>query len=436
MHIASTIVNFLKSIEDIDMNSTNLFRQKALDQLSSPEQLDLLVKQVPLRGWIFLIAFGIIIVSTILWGLFGSISTKVNGSGIIMESSGITREYVAASGSINKIYVKNYDNVKKGDLIASILQPEERQKISIKEKELDRLKEKNSEIQVLKKVELQASLQVLQDSTNVANHRIRILKEKIKRLEKDLDAQKQLYKQGLITKYKLEQAQDSIDNELTAIKNLRNRVLDNDEKIIESRDRLVEVIRGHEEQVIKASEELELLNYELSLTTEIRSSEDGKVFQILVVVGDTVRAGSSIIAIERAGSNSNMNAIFFVSAMEGKLIDQGFSANVSPSSVKKEEFGFIKAKIDTVDTFPASRKEVMNILNNDELTSLFLKNGPTIVVYASLEKDSTFSGLKWSSSKGPDVHISSGTMCNVQVTVKKQPPISLVIPFFKQSLGL
>ena len=57
----------------------DLFRKVALDKLSSPEQLDQLITLTTPRAWFALIAIGGILVTAILWGVFGSIPTKDEG---------------------------------------------------------------------------------------------------------------------------------------------------------------------------------------------------------------------------------------------------------------------------------------------------------------------------------------------------------------------
>jgi len=56
-----------------------IFRQSALQNLSSPEQLDQLIKITRLRSWIVLVAIGLILVATGLWSFFGTLSTSLTG---------------------------------------------------------------------------------------------------------------------------------------------------------------------------------------------------------------------------------------------------------------------------------------------------------------------------------------------------------------------
>jgi len=62
------------------------FRQKALDRLSSPEQLDKMVRVVPRKGWLALLALGILLIAMFIWAAVATIQVTVTGDGIITAS--------------------------------------------------------------------------------------------------------------------------------------------------------------------------------------------------------------------------------------------------------------------------------------------------------------------------------------------------------------
>ena len=102
----------------------SLFRKVALDKLSSPEQLDQLITVTTPRAWFALIAIGGILVTIILWGIFGSIPTKVYGLGVVTKSHGVYNIIHPDSGRITDIRVSVGDTVEKGAVVARIEQPQ------------------------------------------------------------------------------------------------------------------------------------------------------------------------------------------------------------------------------------------------------------------------------------------------------------------------
>ena len=67
------------------MSSEQLFRNSALERLSSPEQLDRLVVITDPMGWLSLGTIALLVASALAWGMFGSIPYKVNGQGMLIS---------------------------------------------------------------------------------------------------------------------------------------------------------------------------------------------------------------------------------------------------------------------------------------------------------------------------------------------------------------
>jgi HlyD family secretion protein len=52
-----------------------------------------------------------------------------------------------------------------------------------------------------------------------------------------------------------------------------------------------------------------------------------------------------------------------------------------------------------------------------------------------LKDTKTPSGYQWSSSKGPNLMLSGGTMCTAEVITRWQKPVTLVFPALRRALG-
>ncbi|HVY69919.1 MAG TPA: NHLP bacteriocin system secretion protein, partial [Verrucomicrobiae bacterium] len=78
------------------MARPSIFRQAALDRLSSPEQLDELMHVTDPRAWMALGALGLVLVTALAWGVWGSIPTKVKAEGILIRGERLFK--VAAPG--------------------------------------------------------------------------------------------------------------------------------------------------------------------------------------------------------------------------------------------------------------------------------------------------------------------------------------------------
>jgi len=66
-----------------------------------------------------------------------------------------------------------------------------------------------------------------------------------------------------------------------------------------------------------------------------------------------------------------------------------------------------------------------------------MDKGPLLRVDVALAEDpETPSGYRWSSSTGPPLQITSGTLASGSVIVRESRPIDLVIPKIRENLGL
>jgi HlyD family secretion protein len=110
---------------------------------------------------------------------------------------------------------------------------------------------------------------------------------------------------------------------------------------------------------------------------------------------------------------------------------------VTPSTVKRERFGGIVAKVTNVSAFPVTKEGASSVVGGLEVLQGLTTEGPQIQVSAELQPDpSTKSRFKWSSSKGPETEITSGTTTSVRVKVDEQSPISFVFPILRSWSGM
>ncbi len=102
----------------------SIFRDVSLKRLSSPERLDQLIKVTSPKAWLALMAIGLLLAAAIAWSFAGSIPTKIEGQGILLNDGGVFSLTHAVSGQVIDVRFTAGDHVKKGDVLARIDQPE------------------------------------------------------------------------------------------------------------------------------------------------------------------------------------------------------------------------------------------------------------------------------------------------------------------------
>lgn len=445
------------------MAESKVFRKISLERLSSPEELDQRLKVVSPIGWVALLAVSALIVAALIWGIFGRIADKASGQGIIISSGGITSVIHHANGQITDVSVKDGDYVEKGQVIARIQQTELVEEINkLKEDlaaarsiDLDTLELNNSRLNfnVYSKIgEMYKSYQAAQ--ANLETQRTYYNTQKAQ-AEYELEQARIQYEMSLekFNKYKLLYENGAIpENEfIAAERELEINKLAYDTKqqnyaqLPLSQLLEAEANFAAQKQALKNTIAVSILDLEnniqklqrdLLANSEIIANVSGRVLEMRVKKGDIVQAGSVVCTIgEEREQTDALEAVLYVPVHQGKKIMPGMEANISPTTVKKEEYGFMVGNVVSVSEFPASAQGMMVTLGNSELVQQLSGEGAPIEVRVKLVMDSsTPSGYKWSTSEGPPLIIDDGTFCLGEVIVEEKRPISMVVPFIKKVL--
>ncbi len=99
----------------------SIFRKVALERLSSPDQLDQLMRVTNPRGWLALTGLAALLITAIVWGFLGSVSTKVSGMGILVTSGGLRGVLATQPGEITDMHARVGDVIERGQVVATLL---------------------------------------------------------------------------------------------------------------------------------------------------------------------------------------------------------------------------------------------------------------------------------------------------------------------------
>jgi HlyD family secretion protein len=146
-----------------------------------------------------------------------------------------------------------------------------------------------------------------------------------------------------------------------------------------------------------------------------------------------VKNGTQVALVEL--EDKRLQAVLYFFLLEGKKILPGMPAQVTPTTIKEEEYGFMYGKVIYASEFPATPQELTRQFHNEDLVRKILSRGSPIEVHVELiADDKTPTGYKWSSKTGPPGQIYSGTLCRAKVIVRRQRPVSLLIPAVKRNI--
>lgn len=376
----------------------DLFRKSALDKLSSPEQLDVMLQVTSPMGWISLLGLGIVLAFALVWSVVGRIPITVEGQGILIRGAEVSDVTAGAQGRISELTVKAGDKIEAGQVIARFDQPELQLKIENTKAQLSQIEGQNRALRsrggsLLSQYQAQA----------------RELREKVA-------VQEGLVRKGILTKSTLMRTKEQLANTEQMI--TQNQMTQS----------------GEELRVDDLKRQLKEMEGRLGSTMELKSPYAGRVLEVTVSPGSLVGPGQRVLTLEPL--TGSLETVLYIPAGEGKKVRPGMAVRIAPSTVKPEEYGFLLGTVKTVSDFPVTPEGLRRVLRNDKLAEELIGKSAPIEVVATLAADAkTPSGFKWSSSQGPPIQIYSGTLSKGTVVVDDKRPISYVLPIVKKSLG-
>lgn len=268
--------------------SRQIFRKVALDRLSSPEQLDQLVKITTPSGWLALVALIVLLVMVLLWAALGTIPSQVTSPAILIKTGGIKNVASPFAGQVSNLTVSAGDLVEQGDTLATVTGD------------------------------------------------------------------------------------------------------------------------GGEQ--------------------EVTSPYTGRVLELKLDNGSLVDRGMTLLNMELTGDDVRLEAVMYVPLADGKKIEEGMAVQLSPSTVRREEYGFMLGRVVSVGSFPSTYEGILRTLGSDDLVQALKVGTAPIEVHIELIPAATTSGFQWSSPEGPPTSVESGTLGMATIVTGEQRPISYVLP--------
>lgn len=416
----------------------DIFRKVALARLSSPEQLDLVMEVTAPQGWIALSGVGVLLMVLVVWGFAGSIPEKVDAAGILLKRGGIFDIAAPSQGQIAEIRVKEGDVVKRGDVVARIAQPEIAQRIANAKAQVQEVEEQLAQARRYNQSERSLREGAGQLQRQRLAEQLKFLEQREKALKEQLDNSEELQKRGLITKQTILQVRDNYYQTQGQAQQARGelRQLEVNEMSFKADRERAE--NNLELRIADARRQLGMLEGQLQGTSMVTTPYAGKILEMKQAEGSLVGAGTPLLSVQAAEESSEgLQAVVYVPPTKGKSLRPGMEAQVSPSTSKREEYGFIVGKVAVVSEFPATRQGMLLVLPNPDLVASLSGQGAPFAVYVDLLPDpASASGYQWSSSKGNSQKVGSGTLAAVTIVVRERRPIEMVIPLLREYTGI
>jgi HlyD family secretion protein len=430
-----------------------IFRKQALERMSSPDRLDQLIQIVSPKDWLLLGTFLTVGLLLIAWCIWGQLPTTVSGQGMLVRPRKIVEIQSQAAGKLVNLKLRVREEINAGDVLGAIdqaetrklleedrgrlavLEAQDREKSSLQQQQA-RLQDRDFEAQ---KHDLQLQIANREESIRNGETLAGVLKKRLDALREAIQVgiEPKVSSDLLQTEKAYLENQARISQLQTERSEVESQIKQLDTRRTELSRTLLEASTNRRNQILELRRNIALNEIQLEKGTRIVSEYSGRVVEIAASPGQVLSAGSRLAYVEVHESADDLGCVMYFPVRDGKRIRPGMKIQATPDSVKRERFGGIVGKVTTVSGFPVTKEGATLMLGNAELASRMLKDEPQIEVLAELERDkTTYSGYKWSSSKGPRMSITSGTTTSGRVTVEMRSPITYLLPFLRGMSGV
>ena len=471
----------------------NLFRKESLERLSSPERLNQLMQVVSPKDWMPLATTASLAVLTLVWSVVGRIPIAVIGRGVLIQPSRVVEFQSPIDGQLKELNVEIGQCVKKDHVLATIDPAQIKQKLQQQRTFLVELNTQNQELSSLEEQRANQEKQFIQQQRQVLHQRLRdatALVSDFKRreigaisqqrqaleqrlqdardlapiLKQRLENRNRLRKAGAIAVDDVLQAEESYREtmsemtdlqaklqelnirELEAEKSYRETLSENADlqaklQELQSKEKGIqqqnlEAANTRKNQIQEVKQNVAQLELELEQKRQIISQHAGCILELTASVGQFVTPGTRLGSIQVATPSNQMVAVTYFPVKDGKKIKPGMEVQITPDTVKREQFGGILGTIKTVSAFPVTKQGAESLIGNREVVESLIPDGGAIAVFTELKRSpSTASGYQWSASGGPQMLLTPGTTTSARVTVEQRAPITFVLPLLRVASG-
>ena len=111
--------------------------------------------------------------------------------------------------------------------------------------------------------------------------------------------------------------------------------------------------------------------------------------------------------------------------------------------MKREEYGGIKGKVEMVSPLSITQTGAASLVGHPDLLKGIISNDSSqIAVFTSLEcnvqksNSSDCQDYQWAGSEGTGQPLTAGTTTTVKITIEERKPITYILPFLKNLIGV
>lgn len=417
-----------------------LFQKKALAYAATPDQLAGSIQLVR-PGFASAVALlGALLLGLLVASVFTTVPISVQGKGVILDRGGVSSIASYAGGQILDVNVQVGDMVAKDDIVVRLDQALLADQVFLARAALQGIEDERRKVQDFNDTRKKARDDFAASQRKRLGETLEEQRALLQTFQNQLAERQRLLSQGVIARTTVIETESQVSSTQNLIVQTEAQLATLDEQAEINNIEDAKTILDLDLQVDAAARTLKQLTEQLARQNVIRSPVAGRVVEIRVSEGDVIQTDSTLMTIlptdeRRASSDpgtSRLVGYLFVPAEKGSEVQNGMTVKVYPTTVKRQEFGFVRGTVASVSSLPVSDQEMLRYTRNEALVSSLLGGGVAFQIRVDLPVGDTPSGFKWASSKGPPFLVGHGSEFEAEVTVRQIRLISLMLPFVEK----
>ncbi len=413
-----------------DENEEIMFRSEAMRHFGSSEQFEHSLQVMRYRKWVAQLSVLILVLGCLLWLIFGSISIEAEGMAIAMSDAGLANIESSFNGIVKELNVKVGQRVQKGDLLVTLSNPELNTRLAMAEETIQSLHRYWDYLHHEVAFERVEEKQAILKNIDATQFKIHTLNQEIPVLEKDIVIKKELAEKGLFDSISLQQAKEVLWGKQIDLEKTKSDLASLRFKL--TREYREEDLVTLKEQLRQAHQQRSLLETQLHYAN-IYSPADGTILNFFIQPDVYVTTGQLVTRLEIASPTNNTIFYGYLPLGIGKTIRLGAEVTMDLTTVKAQEYGSMIGHISEISQYAISKQKLEGMIDNPSLVNYLIQSKEAVIeVKIEPQKDpTTFSGYKWTSGKGPPIHLTTGTLGMFKGLVEEMRPIFYFFPLWK-----
>ncbi len=176
------------------------------------------------------------------------------------------------------------------------------------------------------------------------------------------------------------------------------------------------------------SASLDALKYQYITSSFVVADKPGTINGITSLRANVQEGDQVAINVSDQSASNTKEILAYVPYSAAMNFKVGMAAQVTPLNVKREEYGYMIGTVSRIGTSTITEESIVSAMGTKKYITALDLTGDCVEVRIRINVDTnTKSGFEWSNSKGANLAVDVGTVCNVKFVTEAKHPIDLLI---------